>query len=168
MSIPGVSEWPWSTRIAAGVFAVTLVAGSMLSMDDNASRAETHAPLVLPRPAEIIISTPDNSQIVRDALARAPFGGESQADNAYQPGSVVQQSIPLPVRAPRLVGTVLEGAGGFVIVELPDGRMPVIRIGEKAGEYRLREVRAGEAIFEDARGGRVSLKASAAGADIRP
>ena len=80
-------------------------------------------------------------------------------------------SAPAAPARPRLVGTVVQGRdGGFVIVELPDARMQVVRIGEQAAGLRLRSVSAGEAVFDDQHGTRVSLRtpASGSGSGTRP
>jgi hypothetical protein len=48
--------------------------------------------------------------------------------------------------------------------------MQLVRIGERAGELKLRSVAAGEAVFDDAHGARVSLKTPRAGSgvEVRP
>jgi hypothetical protein len=69
---------------------------------------------------------------------------------------------------PRLIGTVVQGQGGFVMVEMPDARMQLVRIGEKVGDLRLRSVSTGEAVFDDPQGARVSLRTPRAGAGVEP
>jgi hypothetical protein len=129
---------------------------------------EPVVPLAIRTAPRIIIHVPDDVEIIHAAANRRPFDLDTPETAVIPFNAVVQQSVPVPVR-PRLVGTVVEAhGGGFVIVELPDGRMQVVRIGERAGELRLRSVNAGEAVFDDARGARVSLRTPVPGSEPRP
>ena len=170
MSVPHIRDWPLRAQIALafliGAIALDLSAlGRLRTLRDD----DKVIPLTLRTVPRIVIQAPNDAEVVREALTRSPFDMETPASTFVPFNAVVQQSLTVPIVRPRLVGTVLEGNdGGFVMVELPDGRMQLIRIGERAGELRLRSVRAGEAVFDDARGNRVSLRTPRPGSESRP
>lgn len=165
MSVANVRDWPTSTRVAAGALAIVLVIDLMLLVR---TRADTPAsPLVMAPVPRITVYSVDHAEIVRAAASRAPFGGTPVVD-MLAANTILQQStvVPTPDR-PRLLGTVVEGrGGGFVVVELAGARVQLVRIGEKAGDLRLRSVGTGEAVFDDPRDGRITLRTSPA--DSRP
>ena len=125
-------------------------------------------PIQIERAPRIAIRIHDDGEIVREAALRTPF------DLAAPPAMPVLTAATAPQNVvsaalPRLVGTVVEGRnGGFVVVEMPDARMQLVRVGERAGELKLRSVAAGEAVFDDPHGARVSLKAPRAGSGVEP
>jgi hypothetical protein len=161
-------DWPVGRRIAVlaliaalGLDLVTLA--GMRSTSDNS----VVTPLVMEHAPRIITRVRDEGEIVREAALRSPFDAVAPVAPLQLASTVVQQSAPPPIR-PRLVGTVVEAqGGGFVVVEMPDARMQLVRIGERAGDLRLRSVAANEAVFVDALGGRVALRTSRAG-ETRP
>jgi hypothetical protein len=169
--IPEVRDWPASARIA-GVFllaALALDVAVLVRLRTVRDEAAV-APLVIRAVPRIVIHTPDDAELVHAAANSAPFGGEPSAGAPMLATPVLLESAPTPAPVrPRLVGTVVQGnGGGFVIVEMPDARMQLVRVGEQAGELRLRSVSAGEAVFDDPRGRRVSLRTPAPGAELRP
>ena len=157
-------DWPVGRRIAvvalAAALALDLVAlAGLRSTSDNSSVA----PLVMEHAPRIVPRVRDEGEIVRQAAMRSPFDAVAPVTPLQLASTVMQQSAPPPVR-PRLVGTVVEAqGGGFVVVEMPDARMQLVRIGERAGDLRLRSVAANEAVFNDAQGGKVALRTSRAG-----
>lgn len=169
MSVLPLRDWPMSARIAGVFLAMALVLDVVAVVQVSRLRGEEPVmPLVIRTTPRIIIHTPDDAELIHAAWSREPFDADTPASAIVPFNAIVQQSVPVPAR-PRLVGTVVEGhGGGFVVVELPDGRMQLVRIGERAGELRLRSVNAGEAVFDDARGARVSLRTPAPGSESRP
>lgn len=168
MNIPPLRDWPLRTRLAG----VALVAGLVLDLSAvlglSILREEGPVmPLTLRSAPGIVIHVPNDAELIHSASSKRPFDIEPRANDVVPFSAVVQQSVPAPVR-PRLVGTVVQDRGGFVVLELPDGRMQMVRIGERAGELRLRSVNSGEAVFDDARGARVSLRTPVPGSESRP
>lgn len=157
-------DWPVGRRVAVATLAAALVLdlvvlAGLWSTPDNSSVA----PLVMEHAPRIVTRARDEGEIVREAALRSPFDAVAPAPPLQLASTVVQQSAAMPIR-PRLVGTVVEAqSGGFVVVEMPDARMQLVRIGERAGDLRLRSVAANEAVFVDAQGGRVPLRTSRAG-----
>ena len=157
-------DWPVGRRVAvlalAGALLLDLVTLAGLRSGTDTS---VMAPLVVEHAPRIVMRVRDEREIVREAALRSPFDAVAPAVPLQLASTVVQQSAPAPIR-PRLVGTVVEAqGGGFVVVEMPDARMQLVRIGERAGDLRLRSVAANEAVFVDAQGGRVALRTSRAG-----
>ena len=156
-------DWPVGRRVAVVALAAALgldlvTLANMRSTSDNS----VVAPLVMEHAPRIVARVRDEGEIVREAALRSPFDAVAPVAPLQLASTVVQQSAP-PVR-PRLVGTVVEAqGGGFVVVEMPDARMQLVRIGERAGDLRLRSVAANEAVFVDAQGGKVALRTSRAG-----
>lgn len=155
-----VRDWPMSTRVAAAGLAAALVVNAVVLFrtdDVGAAPRLSFAPV-----ARIVARPLDDAEIVRQAAGRAPFGGTPATEQMLASSAILQQStVALPLARPRLLGTVVdESGGGFVVVELPDARVQLVRIGERAGELRLRSVTAGEAVFDDLRDGRITLKTS--------
>jgi hypothetical protein len=169
VNIPPLRDWSASARVggvllvaALGLDLVALVHVRRLRVE------EPVVPLAIRAAPSIVIHVPDDVETIHAAANRSPFDLDTPVTAVVPFNAVVQQSEPVPAR-PRLVGTVVEAhGGGFVVVELADGRMQVVRIGERAGELRLRSVNAGEAVFDDARGARVSLRTPVRGSESRP
>lgn len=161
-------DWPNALRIAVACLVLGLaldVAALMRTRSPYASVAI--APLRIEQAPRIAMVPPTDEELVRQAAVRTPF------DVAAPPPPIVLSgpSAPLPATAPvrpRLVGTVIQGQGGFVMVEMPDAHMQLVRIGEKVGDLRLRSVSTGEAVFDDPQGARVSLRTPRAGAGVEP
>ena len=160
----GWRDWPVGRRVAVVALAAALVLDLVaLANMRSTSDTSTVAPLVMEHAPRIVPRVRDEGEIVREAALRSPFDAVAPVAPLQMASTVVQQSAPPPVR-PRLVGTVVEAqGGGFVVVEMPDARMQLVRIGERAGDLRLRSVAANEAVFYDAQGGKVALRTSRAG-----
>ena len=157
-------DWPVGRRVAVLALAGALLL-DLVTLAGLWSRTDTSviAPLVVEHAPRIVLRVRDEGEIVREAALRSPFDAVAPVAPLQLASTVVQQSAPAPIR-PRLVGTVVEAqGGGFVVVEMPDARMQLVRIGERAGDLRLRSVAANEAVFVDAQGGRVALRTSRAG-----
>ena len=169
MSLPHVRDWPLSAQTAAAFVVAAIVLDLVVMVRVRSFGDDTPvAPLAIRSAPRIVIRIPNDAELVREAASRSPFDMETPA-TVVPLSAVVQQSLSAPIARPHLVGTVVQGSnGGFVVVELPDGRMQLVRIGERAGELRLRSVGAGEAVFDDARGNRVSLRTPRAGSESRP
>lgn len=162
-------EWPLTTRLAGAVCAAAVLLDVVLVVRSLQSSAAgtVVAPLTIRSAPQIVVSERRQATLMRQASARLPFGG-----TAATPGTLsaapTQQIPGAFARRPRLVGTVVEERGGFVIVEMPDARMQVVRVGERAGDLRLTGVKPGEASFEDAHGARVTLRSTYQGTESRP
>ena len=162
-------DWPTGTRIAAlvlagGLFLDLAALVRLRHVRDDAAVL----PLQMAHAPRIMVRVRDAAQLVREAALRTPFDAAPPPARMEMANAIVQQSSPALVR-PRLVGTVIEGqSGGFVIVEMPDAHMQLVRIGERAGELRLRSVAAGEAVFDDLLGGRITLRTPRAGSGVEP
>ena len=168
MNIPPLRDWSVSARVAGVVLVAALVLDVVAVVRVRRLRYdEPVTPLTIRTAPKIVIHLPDDVELIHAAANRGPFDLDAPESAVVPFNAVVQQSVPTSA-LPRLVGTVVEARGGFVVVELPDGRMQVVRIGERAGELRLRSVNAGEAVFDDARGARVSLRIPVPGSELRP
>jgi hypothetical protein len=162
-----VRNWPMSTRIAAVALAAALVYDVAVLL--RTQRVDEAPPLAIASVTRIIVRPAGDAELVRQAANRAPFGATSPTVDMLASAAILQQSTAaLPAR-PRLLGTVVEGHdGGFVVVELPDARVQLVRIGERAGDLRLRSVAAGEAVFDQAGGDRITLRTAPQGSTGRP
>ena len=170
MRLAPARDWPMSTRIAALCLGATLVLDAAAVLHARDVRTATAVrPLVIPAAPRIVIITPTDADLVYVAANSTPFDATPPAPATVAVGVLPQQLTPAAQALPRLIGTVVESqGGGFVILELSDARMQVVRIGERAGGLRLRSVTAGEAVFDDLRGTRVSLRTPSPGAETRP
>ena len=166
MNVAAARQWPRRTQLAAALLLAALLLDAALVFRLIMPRTDAIAfdPLIIRSAPRIGVRAPGNAELVRQAANRAPFGGTAMPSVAA--ASVVLQAPP--VRLPRLVGTVVEGRGGFVVVEMPDARMQVVRVGERAGDLRLRSITTGQAEFEDGKGARITLRSPAAGTETRP
>ncbi len=172
MKLPAWRDWPNGTRVAALCLAVALVADFFeIARMQRLHGAAPAASLQIGHAARIVRRAPDDAELAREAANRAPFDAAPTPTSIVAAGVMLQASVPAPPVRPRLVGTVVqEVGGGFVVLELPNATIQLVRIGERAGELRLRSVAAGEAVFDDLHGGRVSLRTSRVGSgpEIRP
>ena len=161
--------WPMGPRITAVCLAGALLldlAGLMRLRQVREVAAD--APLRLEPAPAIVIRARSESEIVREAALRTPFDAGAAPTDMPMANAILPQGTQPPVR-PRLVGTVVEGLnGGFVVVEMPDARMQLVRVGERMGELKLRSVTAGEAVFDDPHGGRVLLRTPRVGSGVEP
>ena len=152
-------DWPTERRVAVVALAGALVL-DLVTLAGLRSTTDTSAipPLVVEHAPRIVTRVRDEGEIVREAALRSPFDAVAPVPPLQLASTVVTQSAPPPVR-PRLVGTVVEAqGGGFVVVEMPDARMQLVRIGEHAGDLRLLSVAANEAVFVDGQGSKVALR----------
>jgi hypothetical protein len=158
-----LGQWPRRTQVAAVALAAALLLDVRLvfRLLWPSNREVAFEPLLMRDVPHIVAKTSSDAHLVQAAERRAPFGGTAPVS---VPASVVESA---PVQ-PRLVGTVVAGGAGFVVVELPDARLQVVRIGDRAGDLRLRSVTAGVAVFQDTAGARVTLRSLPAGAETRP
>lgn len=161
--------WPMAPRIAAACLAGALLldlAGLMRLR--QVREAAVEAPLRLAPAPVIAMRARGEAEIVREAALRTPFDADAGPSDMPMANAIMQQGT-LPPARPRLVGTVVEGLnGGFVVVEMPDARMQLVRVGERMGELKLRSVTAGEAVFDDPHGGRVLLRTPRVGSGVEP
>ena len=154
-----IRDVPRGVQLAAVALAIAIlldIASVVRLLGSNAIPPQPDVPRGdAPR---IVISTPGRPDLIHRAALAMPFGEDVPAPLPSATSAVLQNTSPASPR-PKLLGTVVDGrGGGFIVVELPDGHMQVVRIGEQAGELRLKSVTAGEAILVDAAGGRVSLR----------
>jgi hypothetical protein len=153
-------------RIAVACVAMALVVDVGLLARMMRSRAESPVvPLRLSTPEAIAPRAPDSERLIRSAQARRPFeplGAPPPLANA----EVSQASVP--TAQPRLVGTVVGGTESFVVMAMPEGKIKVVHVGERAGSLKLRSVSAGGAVFDDINGGRVTLRPPTPGAEPQP
>ena len=161
MKMRDVRDWPVSTQIAATCLVVALVLDVAVLLHAH-GEMPIAAPLVIAPVTRVVMRPASDVELIRQAAGRAPFGGTPLAEQTLAAVGFAQQStLPVPSVRPRLLGTVVQGRdGGFVVVELPDARMQLVRIGEKAGDFRLRSVTAGAAVFDEQSGGRITLRTS--------
>lgn len=151
----------WSQGMRAAVFALAAAIVFDIALLSHRPSVTEVPPLVLAPVPQITVHTVDAAEIVRLAGARSPFGGTPATDLLAASTFLQQSTEALSSERPRLLGTVVEGrGGGFVVVEMPDARVQLVRIGEKAGDLRLRSVSTGEAVFDDPRAARIILKTS--------
>lgn len=153
-------------RIAAAAAALSLVAD--LALLARGLRGTPERPVValrlLPAP-DISPRRPDDAASLDSARAREPFARLDAAPAVADASVVVPQAEPVAVQQPKLIGTVVRGEDSFVVMALPDGAVKVVRVGERAGNLRLRSVTAGSAVFDDINGGRVTLRSPTPGAE---
>ena len=156
-------------RVAATCVALALASDLVLVARLAGSRdAAPVVPLRLAPAPAIAPRAALPGQTIDSAAARDPFeplGAPQQVASA----DVVPQAAAAPGARPRLVGTVVRDAGSFVVMAMPEGTIKVVRVGERAGDLRLRSVSAGGAVFDDINGGeRVTLRAPTPGAEPQP
>ncbi len=153
-----VADWPTSTRIAAAALVLALVIDAYVVFRPR--RVETAPPLSLAPVKRAAVRPVADADLVREAGDREPFGTTTPSDvMMVANGSAPDAAAALPPERPRLLGTVVEAQGGsFVVVSHPDARVQLVRLGELAGELRLKSVAVGQAEFTDANGSRVTLR----------
>jgi len=154
-------------RIAATCAALALVTDLVLLARMAWSRTEpSSVPLRLASVPEIVRRSTKAPPAIDSAASIDPFA-PLNAPPQVATAAVVQAAVP--VAQPRLVGTVLRDTASFVVVAMPEGAIRIVRIGERAGDLRLRAVSAGGAVFDDInKGERVTLRAPTPGADPHP
>ncbi len=163
-----IRDWPVSTRAAAALLAAALVLDLGTLVHAQRLRSSQPVPLPLIQMAQpILIQTRADVEAVHVAASRTPFDLMAPAPAMVATNAPIQ-TPPAQSAAPRLIGTVVQPQGSFVVLELPDARMQVVRIGERAADLRLRSVTVGAAVFDDPHGNRVSLRTPQPGAESRP
>ncbi len=163
------ADWPATTRLSLFVLAISAVVMSaemvrFLTFPDTNSPSSIQLRDIKSYPAR---SSIDEIQLLTVAQ-HSPFwsiGAAGASGPVVVPAASSPQSRPL---RPRLLGTVLEASGSFVVVELPEGQIQVVHIGERAGPLRLIAVSAGAATFSDPDGARVTLRSVAPESQPRP
>jgi hypothetical protein len=163
MKAVALAQWPRRTQVAAVALAASLLldVGLVFRLLRPNNDEVAFEPLLMRAVPHVAARSSNDAQLIREAENRAPFGGTA-------PVSVTASVVPQAPVQPRLVGTVVAGPAGFVVVEMPDARLQVVRIGERAGDLRLLSVTAGVAVFQDAAGARVTLRSAPVGAETRP
>jgi hypothetical protein len=158
-----LAQWPRRTQLAALALAAALLldVGLALRLFRPRNQEIAFEPLLIRAVPHVAVKSPNEAHLIQEAEQRAPFGGTA-------PVSVAASLVPQAPGQPRLVGTVVAGRAGFVVVEMPDSRLQVVRIGDRAGDLRLRSVAAGVAVFQDTAGARVTLRSPAGGAAPHP
>ncbi|MDB4882636.1 MAG: hypothetical protein JWL95_1402 [Gemmatimonadetes bacterium] len=158
-----LAQWPRRTQIAAVALAASLLldVGLALRLFRPSNHEIAFEPLVIRAVPHVAVKSANDAHLIQEAEQRAPFGGTA-------PVSVAASVVPQAPGQPRLVGTVVAGHAGFVIVEMPDTRLQIVRIGDRAGDLRLRSVAAGVAVFQDTAGARVTLRSPPGGAESHP
>ena len=171
MSIGPFRDWTLSLKaigllLIASLLTDVAIAAMLLRGSIQPASA---APLVS-RPLEaIVVRAPDDAEVAREGAMRSPFDVVPPAPALAFAAAPVASPQPV-VQSPQiaLLGTVIDNHGGFVMVQMPDGRVQLVHAGERAGEFRLRAVSAGQAIFEDQTGARTTLRLLTPGTAIRP
>jgi hypothetical protein len=100
-----------------------------------------------------------SDELIARAAGRDPFSiGSVKAE------SIVVERGPAPRETLRVLGTVVDSAGGsFVLCQLGTAPATLVRIGQKIGDYELSSVNKATAVFTLADGGRVELQVPRAG-----
>ena len=162
MSPSDIRDWPLSTQLAAVALAAGLALDVVaLARVQHQGAAVAATALAYQAPPRIAIRALHEGASIGTAARKTPFDIEAPVTVIAPRAVAVGQPV---VQRPRLVGTVVQGRdSGFVMLEVPDAGMKLVRMGERVGELQLRAVRAGEAVFEDRRGKQVSLRA-----EVRP
>jgi hypothetical protein len=155
-------------RVAAVCAAIALVTDLALLARMARSRAEASVAALHLAPAPAIAPRAADSKAPLDSADSLdpfePLGKPQQLASA----EVVPQAMA-PTAQPRLVGTVIRETESFVVMAMPEGSIKVVRVGERAGDLRLRSVSAGGAVFDDiTRGERVTLRTPIPGAEPQP
>ncbi|MEP6999049.1 MAG: hypothetical protein ABI969_01130 [bacterium] len=160
----GWKNWSVARRIATVAFAA-VVAWDAVALVRRMRAVEISriTPLVMPEIATVTRPPFDDSGIFGLASARNPFdGGTAPIVPLGNP------LVTLPVDRPRLTGTVVQGARSFVVIELVDGAMRIVRLGESASGLTLRSVEPGAGTFIDATGRRIVLHLAPTETATRP
>ena len=161
--------WIPALRIAAGCAALALVGDLALLVRASRVRAEaTVVPLRIAPAERIAPRSADAKGLIESAGARRPFEPLGGVQTLASAGTVIPQAVAIPAPQPRLIGTVVGGAESFVVMAMTDGAIKVVRLGERAGDLRLRSVSAGGAVFDDIHGGRVTLRPPTPGSEPQP
>ncbi|MEO7179306.1 MAG: hypothetical protein ABI141_00595 [Gemmatimonadaceae bacterium] len=171
MRVPGMARMTWTPalRIAAGCVALTLVADVALLARAIRKRDEVQpTPLRIAVAPLIAARRPDVEATIDSARDLSPFEPLGTAESPASSTAIVPQAMPLPITRPRLIGTVVGGAESFVVMALADGAIKVVRLGERAGDLKLRAVSAGGAVFDDIHGDRVTLRSPTPGSEPQP
>ncbi len=159
------SDWPASRRVAATALVAALAWDVFVLVRPlpDAALVSSVAPNAVP---VIRRRAFDDPLLVSAAASRSPFGGSAVV---APPATFTGQSWSAPApAAPRLVGTVVQEGGGFVMIELPDTGLRLVRIGGRAGGLTLVSVGQGTAVFQDSAGHRVPLRSPAPGTGSPP
>ncbi|MEO8560966.1 MAG: hypothetical protein ABI601_02760 [bacterium] len=156
-------------RIAAGCAALALLADvGLLVRATRSPDEQTILPLRIAAVTPIVPRKAEAEALIDSARASEPFEPLGATQTLASASTVIPQATPMPAVQPRLIGTVVAGAESFVMMAMTDGTMKVVRVGERAGELRLRSVSAGGAVFDDSHGDRVTLRSPTPGSEPQP
>ena len=156
-------------RVAAACAAMALAADAALLVRAARTPSEPAVvPLRIASAPTIVARNATADPPIDSARSREPFEPLSGAGTLASASTVIPQATPMPVARPRLIGTVVDGAKSFVMMAMTDGTMKVVRVGERAGELKLRSVSAGGAVFDDINGDRVTLRSPTPGSEPQP
>jgi hypothetical protein len=159
-----IADWPLARRIATLVMILALAWDAAALVRLFRSDAEPpSSPVVTPVVPSVARRALDDPQRFTLAASRAPFGISTDVTPSAAP-----TSFALPVSQPKLTGTVVQGTSGFVVIELTDGTMRLVRLGERAAGLTLRAVAPGLATFTDSTGHRIVLHSSTTETATRP
>lgn len=165
MSAMTFSDWP-ATRRLAGVALVAALAWDAFELVRPLPDAALVPPVARAAVPVIRRRALDDPLLVSAAASRSPFGGSAAV---APPATFSDPSWSAPAAPmPRLVGTVVEANGGFVMVELPESGLRLVRVGGRAGALTLLSVGQGTAVFQDSAGHRVPLRSPAPGTGSPP
>jgi hypothetical protein len=154
--------WSPVRWIVVSVLAASLAWNASALIRLTSSEGDVPAiPLVMQVPNAVASRPLDDPRVFSAAAARAPFDAPLAA-------AQVTAADVTPVAQPHLSGTVVQDVGSFVVLELTDGSIRVVRIGESAAGLTLRTVAPGVATFEDATGHRLVLRSAPTQTATRP
>jgi hypothetical protein len=156
-------------RVAAACAAIALITdAALLVRAVRPWREPVVVPLRIVAATPIVSRKADSRALLDSAQSSEAFEPLGGAQTLASSGTVIPQAAPMPAAQPRLIGTVVDGARSFVMMALTDGTMKVVRVGERAGDLKLRAVSAGGAVFDDIHGDRVTLKSPTPGSEPQP
>jgi hypothetical protein len=146
---------------ASLLLAVALGGALRVAPAPGVAPASPMLTLASARPAS---QSPADSTAVE--LASDPFSPDRALPaEAVQPeeSAPVDSTPANPVGAVRLLGTVVRGAGGFALCQLPADVPRVVHVGERLGELTLISLEQGRAVFRAPNGTRLELSLSTPG-----
>ncbi len=158
------SDWSVSRRIVTIVF-IAAIAWDVAALVRLFGRDDEVRvmPLVMPQLQSAARAPLDDPTIFMQASARSPFGDGAPAATALSNPIAV-----LPIDQPRLTGTVVQANSSFVVMELTDGSIRLVRLGEHAAGLTLRSVAPNTGTFTDSTGRRIVLHSAPTETATRP
>lgn len=161
-------DWDAATGTRLAVAAVVLAGLLALWALARALRVEAApAPLAAAAAIQPPEPAPRLAPVrVRDVVAHDPFSPYRSAPAARyrlpgeeEPASPDSAAAERRVR-PQLVGTVVATGGGrsFAICQLPRGQPVMLHVGERLGDFTVREIARGRVVFTTPAGERVVVE----------